>query len=54
MVLKDFGVKFVKVDVIVYSELVEEYGVDGYFILVFFVDGEKKFYIGGWSRLDYV
>lgn len=50
VVFKEIGVVFVKVDVIEYGDFVDDYGVEVYLILYFFVDGEKKLYNGGWIR----
>jgi len=44
------GVVLAKVDAVEHSDLAQEYGVEGYPTLYFFVDGEKRPYNGGRTR----
>jgi len=48
--LKEAGVVLAKVDAVEHSDLAQEYGVEGYPTLYFFVDGEKRPYNGGRTR----
>lgn len=48
--LKETGVVLAKVDAIEHGDLADDYGVEAYPTLYFFVDGEKKPYNGGRTR----
>lgn len=52
--LKDSGAKLAKVDATEHSDLAQEYGVEGYPTMFFFVDGEKRPYNGGRNSDDIV
>lgn len=52
--LKESGVVLAKIDAVEHSELAQEYEVEGYPTLYFFLDGEKKPYNGGRTRYGIV
>ena len=51
--LKPSGVVLAKVDSTQHAELAQEHGIEGYPTLLFFVDGEKRPYNGGRTRLPF-
>lgn len=52
--LKETGVVLAKVDAIEHGDLADDYGVEAYPTLYFFVDGEKKPYNGGRTSYDII